>query len=774
MGRGPNAGGEFSQEDYHHPSAGWGAARSVAKVLAQSREVVAGTRAIQLMNHENGGFDCPGCAWPDDTKGLHLDICENGIKHVTWEMTRKRVDRDFFARHTVTELSAWTDFALEDQGRLTEPMAYDVESDNYVPISWPEAFELVGSTLRRLDSPHQASFYTSGRLSNEATFLYQLWVREFGTNNLPDCSNMCHEASGRAMTASLGTGKGTCDLDDWDKADLLIVMGVNAASNAPRMLTSLAEAHRRGAQVVHINPLIEAASRRTIVPHEILAMATFHATKTGTMNVQPRIGGDLALLRGVAKVVLERAQTDLKAIDREFVARYTTGFETYRLLVEATGWQEIVHQSGVDEATIRRLAEVYLGADRTVVAWCLGLTQQEHGVDTVREIVNLLLLRGNIGREGAGPSPVRGHSNVQGNRTCGIDHRPSKQLLDRLEEVCSITPPREHGLDTVDTIQAMLAGDVKVFVSMGGNFALATPDTEATFAALRNCELTVQVSTKLNRSHLVHGRKALILPCLGRTEKDIQQTGEQGVTVEDSMSMVHLSFGMKKPASRQLKSECAILAGMARATLPTSATPWASYIEDYDRIRDIMAKVFDGFEDFNRRVRLPLGFRIRQPARERVFLTASGSAEFSSAPMPDAVPPPGRLTLSTVRSHDQWNTTIYSDDDRYRGLKNLRTALFMNADDMRERGLGEFDPIDITSFARDGSTRTVYGYRAVAYDTPRGNAFGYMPELNVLCAIADHSEQSGQPLTKQLIVEVSPATAGPTTDPTDAPAARRF
>ena len=453
-GRGPNAGGEFSQEDYHHPSAGWGAARSVAKVLAQSRELVAGTRAIQRMNHENGGFDCPGCAWPDDTKGLHLDICENGIKHVTWEMTGKRVNRDFFAGHTVSELSGWTDFALEDQGRLTEPMVYDVESDKYVPISWSDAFELVGSTLRGLDNPDQASFYTSGRLSNEATFLYQLWVREFGTNNLPDCSNMCHEASGRAMTASLGTGKGTCDLDDWDKADLLIVMAVNAASNAPRMLTSLAEARRRGARIVHINPLIEAASRRTIVPHEFLAMGTFHATKTGTMDVQPRIGGDLALLRGVAKVVLERAETDPKAIDREFLQRYTTGFEAYRSLVDATGWAEIVRQSGVEEKAIRQLAEVYLGADRTVVAWCLGLTQQEHGVDTVREIVNLLLLRGNIGREGAGTSPVRGHSNVQGNRTCGIDHRPSKQLLDRLEEVCSITPPREHGLDTVDTIKA--------------------------------------------------------------------------------------------------------------------------------------------------------------------------------------------------------------------------------------------------------------------------------------------------------------------------------
>jgi molybdopterin-dependent oxidoreductase alpha subunit len=391
------------------------------------------------------------------------------------------------------------------------------------------------------------------------------------------------------------------------------------------------------------------------------------------------------------------------------------------------------------------------------------LTQQEHGVDTVREIVNLLLLRGNIGREGAGPSPVRGHSNVQGNRTCGINHRPGKHLLDRLAEVCSITPPREHGLDTVDTIEAMLAGDVKVFVCMGGNFSLATPDTEATFAALRNCELTVQVSTKLNRSHLVHGRHALILPCLGRTEKDVQRSGEQGVTVEDSMSMVHLSFGMKKPASPQLKSECAIVAGMARATLPASATPWESYLEDYDRIRDVMAKVFDGFEDFNRRVRLPLGFRIRQPARERVFLTPSGRAEFSAAPIPDVVPPPGRLMLSTVRSHDQWNTTIYSDDDRYRGLKNLRTALFMNADDMRDRGLAEFDLIDITSFARDGSTRSVYGYRAVAYNTPCGSVFGYMPELNVLCAIADRSAQSGQPLTKQLIVEVTTATAGPAT-----------
>ncbi|MEN3264788.1 FdhF/YdeP family oxidoreductase [Pseudonocardia sp.] len=753
-GRGPNRPGEFSQEDDLAPAAGWGAALSVMKVLGRTREAVRGPHAILKMNHENGGFDCPGCAWPDDRKGLHLDICENGIKHVTWEMTRKKVGRDFFAAHTVSELSGWTDFALEDQGRLTEPMVYDPASDKYRPISWDSAFELVGATLRGLDSPHQAAFYTSGRLSNEATFLYQLWAREFGTNNLPDCSNMCHEASGRAMTEALGTGKGTCDTEDWERADLLIVMGVNAASNAPRMLTALAEAHRRGAQVVHVNPLVEAASRRTIVPHEFLAMAAFHATATGTMDVQPRIGGDLALLRGVAKAVLERAGTDPSVIDELFIERYTANFDAYRKIVKEASWEELTHQSGVPEQTIRDLADRYMAADRTIIAWCLGVTQQEHGCDTVREIMNLLMLRGNLGREGAGPTPIRGHSNVQGNRTCGIDHRPTEDWLARLDAACAIRAPREHGLDTVATIRGMLDGSVRVFVSMGGNFALAAPDTEATFAALRNTDLTVQVSTKLNRSHLVHGRAALILPCLGRTERDVQASGEQGVTVEDSMSMVHLSYGMRKPPSQQLRSECAILAGMARATLPDSATPWEYLVQDYDRIRDTMAQALVGFEDFNRRVRLPLGFRIRQPARERVFLTASGRAEFHPAPVPDVLLRSGMLMLSTMRSHDQWNTTIYSDDDRYRGVKNLRTLLFMNRADMTERGIDEFDLIDITSFARDGSTRSVYGYRALAYNIPPGCVSGYMPELNVLCALGDYSEQSDQPLMKHQIVEV--------------------
>jgi molybdopterin-dependent oxidoreductase alpha subunit len=594
-----------------------------------------------------------------------------------------------------------------------------------------------------LESPHQASFYTSGRLSNEATFLYQLWVREFGTNNLPDCSNMCHEASGRALTAAIGSGKGTVDLHDWEQADAIWLMADNAATNAPRMLTWLAEADRRGAQLVHINPLIEAASRRTIVPHEFVDMATFHATATGTMNVQVRIGGDLALLRGVAKAVFEAAERDPEVLDREFIEHFTKGADEYRALVESTPWAELVRDSGVDEAGIRRLADSYMASKRAIIAWCLGLTQHEHGVDTVREIVNLLLLRGNIGREGAGPCPIRGHSNVQGNRTCGIDHRPNKAFLDRLAEVCGFDPPREHGLGTVATIEAMHSADVKVFVALGGNFALATPDLPYTFEALRNCELTVQVSTKLNRSHIVHGQRALILPCLGRTEKDRQASGEQGITVEDAMSMVHISYGMKEPGSAQLRSECAILAGMAQATLPDSKTPWRDYADDYDRIRDTMANVLEGFEDFNNRARHPHGFRILQPARERVFETSSARAEFSTAPLPDDVDPgKGRLMLATVRSHDQFNTTIYSNDDRYRGLKGLRTVVFMNVDDMRDRGLGEFDLVDVTSFSKDGSERTVHGYRAVRYEIPPGCAAGYMPELNVLCGIADFSTRA--------------------------------
>ncbi|TDW86500.1 FdhF/YdeP family oxidoreductase [Kribbella sp. VKM Ac-2566] len=755
-GDGPTTDREWSQKDYHHPAAGWGAALSVARVLGREHTVVSGTRAMLTMNHDSGGFDCPGCAWPDATDGLKLDICENGIKHVSWEMTPKRAGREFFAEHTMAELETWTNFALEDVGRLTEPMVYDAATDRYAPIEWQAAFELIGQNLRALDSPDQAAFYTSGRLSNEATFLYQLMAREYGTNNLPDCSNMCHEASGRALQAALGTGKGTADLKDWESAEALFIIGVNAASNAPRMLTALSDAYRRGAQVVHINPLVEAAARRTIVPHEIVDMALFKSTPTSTLNLQVRPGGDLALLRGIAKAVLEEHRSDPKALDEVFLERHTHGFEKYRELCEATEWSDLERQSGLSETDIRRAAEIYSRSKRTLISWCLGVTQHEHGVDTVREIVNLLLLRGNLGREGAGPSPVRGHSNVQGNRTCGIDHRPTPQFLDRLAEACKIEPPREHGLDTVDVVAAMNTGTVKVFVGMGGNFALAAPDTAFTAQGLQQCDLTVHVSTKLNRSHLTHGRQALILPCLGRTELDMQQGGRQSTSVEDSMSMVHLSTGRKRPASPYLLSEPAIIAGMARATLPESSTPWEWYVDDYDRIRDVMAKALDGFEDFNRRVRRPLGFRLRQPARELVFHTPSGRAEFSTAELPDVIPASDDvLVLQTMRSHDQWNTTIYSDNDRYRGVKNLRTLILMNADDMRARGISEGDLVDITATARDGTTRSLHEYRALAYDVPRGSAAGYMPEMNVLVAHNDYSRQSDQPLMKNIMVRVT-------------------
>ncbi|WP_347346528.1 FdhF/YdeP family oxidoreductase [Microbacterium sp.] len=754
-GYGPATDGAWSSHPYHHPAAGWGAALSVGQVLLRQRAPVAGTRAMFTMNHPVRGFDCPGCAWPDDP-GVMLDICENGIKHVTWEMTRKRVDRAFFAAHTVSELAGWTDFALEDQGRLTEPMVYDAATDHYVPIAWDDAFALVGAELRALDTPDRAAFYTSGRLGNEASFLYQLMAREYGTNNLPDCSNMCHEASGRALNASLATGKGTADLEDWATCDALFVLGVNAASNAPRMLTSLAAAVHRGAQVVHVNPLVEAGATRTIVPHEILDMARFKTTATSTDNLQVRPGGDLALIRGMAKVVFEAAQTDPHALDQAFLDAHTQGLDEYRALVESTGWDELVEQSGLAEADIRRAAGVYLAAGRTVISWCLGVSQHEHGVDTIREIVNLLLLRGNIGRTGTGPSPVRGHSNVQGNRTCGINHEPGDDFLDRLDEVCGIRSPRSRGLDTVHTVAAMHAGAVKVFVGMGGNFVRAAPDTVFTAEGLRQCSLTVHVSTKLNRSHLVHGRAALILPCIGRTERDEQRSGPQGVSTEDAMSSVQLSIGTRRPASPHLRSEPAIITGIARATLPDSATPWEAYVDDYDRIRDTMARVLPGFEGFNELVRRPYGFRIPQPARDRDFRTPSGRAEFSLAPLPDVIPEDSDvLVLQTMRSHDQWNTTIYSDDDRYRGVRGIRELILMNERDMRDRGLAEGDHVDIVATSKDGSHRAVRAFRALGYDLPRGSAAGYMPELNVLLGPADYSAQSDQPLMKSIRVRVT-------------------
>lgn len=757
-GYGPGTEKKFSQKDYHHAAAAYGASFSVAKVMLQQRQLFKGSQAVVQMNHDIKHYDCPGCAWPDDQK-VQMDICENGIKHVTWEMTHKRADRHFFAAHTVSELSEWNDYDLENVGRLTEPMSYDPATDKYVPISWKDAFALFGEEMSKLSSANKASFYTSGRLSNEATFVYQLMGREMGTNNFPDCSNMCHEASGRALTASVGTGKGTCDLDDWEEADALFVLGVNAASNAPRMLTSLAQAVHRGAEVIHVNTLHEVGATKTIVPHEIARMATFQATDTATASLQVRPGGDMALMRGMAKATLEAADFDPSILDSEFIESHTSGFEEYRALVENTSWDELIRQSGLDEATIRRAAKVYINSEKTVISWCLGVSQHEHAVDQIREIVNLLLLRGNIGRPGAGPSPVRGHSNVQGNRTCGVNHKPTEEFLSALDAEFGIISPREHGLDTVRTVEALNDGEVKVFLSMGGNFVLATPDTHYTAEGLAKTELTVQVSTKLNRSHLVHGKKALILPCLGRTERDSSEVVEhQGVTVEDAMSMVHLSVGKKDPASEHLMSEPAILAGLARAALPDSSTDWEGFAANYDTIRDSMSRVLPGFEGMNELIRQPGGFRIPQPARERDFRTPSGKAEFSSAVLPDVIPAEAdTLVLQTMRSHDQWNTTIYSNSDRYRGVKNIREMIMLNPEDMQARGISEGDPVDITSTAKDGTQRMLRRYRAIGYNTPVGSAAGYMPEMNALLSVTDFSPQSDQPLMKSIQVKVVPS-----------------
>ena len=742
---------------YEHPAAGWGAGISVGHVLLKTHEMARGTEAMLKMNHPCTGFDCPGCAWPNDPKGIMLDICENGIKHATAEMTKKRTNPDFFAQHTVTELAKWTDYDLEEVGRLTDPMSYDAASDKYVPISWDAAYKMIADELNALDDPNKAAFYTSGRLSNEGTYVYQAMAREFGTNNLPDCSNMCHESTGRALTASIATGVATVDLSDWDLCDALFVVGANSASNTPRMLTELANINRHGGKIVHVNPLIEAGSKSTIVPHEFINMATFHKTKIGDLNLQVRLSGDMALFRGMAKCVFEADRAGVAdAIDYDFLKDYTKDFEAYRQIVENTSWDYIIEQSGLTEEEIRQAGQIYLQADKTIIGWCLGLTQQEFAVDSIREIVNLLMLRGNLGKPGAGVSPIRGHSNVQGNRTCGINHHPEEAWLAAMDKEFDMQCPRKRGFGTVDTVMGMNTGAVEVFVSMGGNFVLAAPDTPFTAAGLNKCKLTVQVSTKLNRSHLVHGQKALILPCLGRTERDIQASGPQIISTEDSMCWIQSFVGLHHPASQNLRSEVAIVCEMAKALLPDSNIPWDDFKDNYDTIRDSMSRVIPGFEDFNSKIRLPKGFRRPQNARNRIFDTPSGKAEFSLAELHDTKPTDdGMLVLQTMRSHDQWNTTIYSNDDRYRGIKNIRDLVFMNAKDMKKRNIASGDLVDIVATTKDGTKRAVSSFRAVGYDLPRGCAAGYMPEMNVLIGISDYSPSSEQPLMKSLHVTIT-------------------
>ena len=739
---------------YDKPAGGWDSLKRSWQALRDEGIVVIGAGTM-LRTNQSDGFDCPGCAWPDRNPNSTFEFCENGVKAVAAEATSKRVTREFFAAHSVAELASREDRWLEAQGRLTEPMRYDAASDHYVPVGWDEAFALVARELRALGSPHEALFYTSGRTSNEAAFLYQLFVREFGTNNLPDCSNLCHEASGVALIEQIGSGKGSVTLEDFERAEAIFVFGQNPGTNHPRMLGELRAAARRGCRIVVFNPLRERGLERFAHPQSAKDMLTGSSTAIASRYWQPRIGGDLAVASGMLKALLAR-----DALDCAFIGQYTTGFEALAQSLHDTPWARIEAQAGLPRAVLEEAADLYAQSSATIFCWGMGITQHRRSVATIQMLMNLLLARGNIGKPGAGPCPVRGHSNVQGDRTMGIHERPPAAFLDALGAEFGFAPPREPGYDVVGAIEAMLAGRARALFAMGGNFAAATPDAARTAQALRACTLTAHVSTKLNRSHLVHGREALILPCLGRSEIDVQRAGPQAVTVEDSMSMVHLSAGMKAPASPQLLSEPAIVARLALATLPASRTPWRELVADYDRIRDRIAAVIPGFEHFNTRVRVPGGFHLQHPGRERVFPTASGRARFHVHPLEDAIAAPAApFQLMSVRSHDQYNTTIYGNDDRYRGVRGYRRVLFMSRADLEAQGWSAGTLVDITSVWHDGERR-VAGFTLVEHDIPPGCLACYFPEANALVPLDHVAERAGTPASKAIPVRLEPSAPG--------------
>ncbi|WP_419830387.1 FdhF/YdeP family oxidoreductase [Methylobacterium sp.] len=749
---------------------GWGALKSCGKHLFGSRAPLTGARALLKANQPDG-FDCPGCAWGDPEHGSSFEFCENGVKAVSWEATDKRTPPAFFARHTLTELRGWSDYALEGEGRLTHPMRYDAASDRYLPVSWDEAFAEIGATLRGLDTPDQAEFYTSGRASNEAAYLYQLFARSYGTNNFPDCSNMCHEASGVALIDAIGIGKGTVLLEDFEKADAIFCVGQNPGTNHPRMLGDLRRAAERGAQVVVLNPVRERGLERFADPQNTVEMLRGSSQPIASHYLQPRSGGDMAAFRGIAKIVFARDAEALAAgrpslLDRAFLEHHTAGLDAYRAAVEATAWDAILDQSGLTYEDISAMADVYLGAQRVIATWAMGVTQHRHSVATVREIANLLFLRGHIGRPGAGLCPVRGHSNVQGDRTVGINERPPVAFLESLERHFGLAMPRRHGHNVLAAIRAMRDGTSKAFIGLGGNFLRATPDTPVVAQALAACRLTVHIATKLNHAHLVPGAIGYLLPCMGRTEIDRNAAGKtQIVTVEDSMSMVHGSGGINKPASKELRSEIAIIAGMAQATVGSAAIDWAGLAADYDRIREAIAATIPGFAEYNTRVRKPRGFMLRNLAAERVFETATGRANFSADALPAetehqvARKSADTYVLQTFRSHDQYNTTIYGLDDRYRGVYGERKVLFAHPDDLAEIRDRIGERVDIVGLHADGVTRRAEDFRLVPFDMPRGAVAGYYPELNVLVPLSTFGEKSDTPTSKSVLVTLQARAA---------------
>ena len=752
-------------QPYKGPAGGWGALKSTARFWLKSENRIHNIKSL-LQTNQQDGFDCPGCAWGDKQDPSRFRFCENGAKAVNWEATSKKIDDAFFAQYPVSWLKQQSDYYLEYQGRLTQPVRYNSATDHYQPIRWDDAFALIGNTLKNLNSPDEAEFYTSGRTSNEAAFLYQLFGRAFGTNNFPDCSNMCHEASGYGLISSIGIGKGTVDMDDFAKADAVFVFGQNPGTNHPRMLSTLREVMDRGAQVLSFNTLRERGLERFQDPQEPVEMLTNGWKTMNTGYFCPKIGGDMALVRGIVKalIALEEIarENDTQIFDHEFIQQHTTGMDDYLAEVAATSWQAITAQSGLRRDEIEHIARIYAAADSVICTWAMGITQHKHSVATIHEIVNLLALRGNIGKPGAGACPVRGHSNVQGDRTMGINEKPAAAFLDTLAQHFAFEPPRQHGHAVVEAIRAMRDGKAKVFIGMGGNFASATPDTAATEAALANCELTVQVSTKLNRSHLIVGKDALILPCLGRTDSDRQAAGVQRVTVEDSFSMVHASGGVLEPLSDQMKSEPAIIAGMAEATLGKFPVDWQSLADDYDRIRDHIEAVIPGFEHFNEKIARPGGFYLGNSARERQWKTCNGKAVIHCHKLPDSILPDKAasqltertLIMQTLRSHDQYNTTIYSLNDRYRGIHGGRNVVFINQADIQRLGLDPQQPVSIRSLWDDTEVREVTGFTLIPYDIPAGNVAAYYPETNPLVPLDSLGEFSDTPTSKSISVEL--------------------
>ncbi|MEM6694312.1 MAG: FdhF/YdeP family oxidoreductase [Pseudomonadota bacterium] len=746
---------------------GWGALKSVGRQLMGSGKPISGARTLLSLNQADG-FDCPGCAWGDPEHGSSFEFCENGVKAVAWEATRARVTPEFFAKHSVTELQGWSDYDLEHQGRLTNPVRYNPDTDHYEQVSWDEAFTGIAAELNKLDDPNKAEFYTSGRASNEAAFMYQLFVRLYGTNNFPDCSNMCHEASGVALIQSIGIGKGTVHLEDFEKADLVYCVGQNPGTNHPRMLSSLREVVERGAKVCVFNTLKEKGLTRFADPQEKIEMIRGGSEPTSTDYYRPRLGGDMAVFRGMSKAVLEAEEQALaegkpSVLDHEFLAEHTAGFADWAAMVAATPWEHIEDQSGLSEADIRAAAQMYIEADRVITAWAMGITQHLHSVPTIREIASFMFLKGNVGREGAGLCPVRGHSNVQGDRTVGINEKAPKPLIDALEKELGVEMPREPGHNVTHAIGAMLDGSARAFIALGGNFARAVPDSTLVAEAFRKLDLTVNIATKLNHGHLMPGKVSYVLPCLGRTEIDRNSKMQrQMVTVEDSMSMVHGSSGINLPASKELLSEVRIVAGIAKATVGSAVVNWDELGDDNDKIRDMIARVLPAYGNFNEDVRKPRGFWLRNPATCREWNTPTKRANFGEADLRAATEwqeikgKTDTFVLQTFRSHDQYNTTIYGMDDRYRGVYGVRNVMFINKRDMDKAGVEAGQLVDITGTYDDGRLRQCKGFRVVPYDTPEGCIAGYYPEMNELVPHQTYGEQSFTPTSKSVIVQIAP------------------